>query len=151
MQAVAPDTLLSFPSEDGLLSAIRGHHVGEHRLCQLARDLGRLHDQLRRSPRNLELRCTRCELIDAIDVWVAHRLPRPHPQARLHTEGMGAVIDRVAAAQVRAWDLVLTADLTEPEVHAAWYRLAELVDGYTDLTTEVLARSRRLPTVGDLR
>ena len=125
--------------------------MGEHRLCQLARDLGRLHEQLQKKPSNIELRCTRSELIDTIDVWVAHRLPAPHPQAKLHTEGMGAVIDRVAAAQVRAWDLLMTADLTTPEVHTAWYRLAELVDGYTDLTTEVLTRSRRLPTVGDLR
>ncbi|MGV9823302.1 hypothetical protein [Nocardia xishanensis] len=39
----------------------------------------------------------------------------------------------------------MTVDPADPVVHAAWYRLAELVDGYTDLTTAVTQRARRLP------
>ncbi|MET8779477.1 hypothetical protein ABZV58_31140 [Nocardia sp. NPDC004654] len=61
------------------------------------------------------------------------------------------MIDRLAEAQVRAYHLLMTVDPADPRVHAAWYRLAELVDGYTDLITEVIHRARRLPALGDHR
>ncbi|WP_457227371.1 DUF4254 domain-containing protein [Nocardia gipuzkoensis] len=96
-----------------------------------------------------ECHCRRAELIIEVDVWVGDRLPIPHPGATLHTETLGAVIDRLAEAQVRAYHLLMSIDPADPRVHAAWYRLAELVDGYTDLITEIAQRSRRLPALGD--
>lgn len=145
--------VLSFPTDDELLIAIRGQHVGEHRLCQLGRELGALHEQWIQTPLDLEgptvEACPqRVELIDEIDVWVAQRLPVPHPQASVHTETIGTVIDRLARSEVHACHLLMTLDPRDPQVHAAWTHLAELADGYTDLTAAVVNRSRRLPVRG---
>ncbi|MGQ4615001.1 DUF4254 domain-containing protein [Nocardia sp. R7R-8] len=53
----------------------------------------------------------------------AMHLPVPHSGARLHTETLGAVIDRLARSQVRAYHLLMTVDdVADPQVHAAWYR-----------------------------
>ncbi|MET8875724.1 DUF4254 domain-containing protein [Nocardia sp. NPDC004604] len=95
--------------------------------------------------------CRRDELVLAVDVWVTDHLPLPHPAATMHTETLGAVIARLAEAQVHAYHLLMTIDPADPAVHAAWYRLAELVDGYTDLTTDLARRARRLPALGDHR
>jgi hypothetical protein len=141
---------LSFPSGEELLSAIRGHHVGDHPLSRLAREFGLLYEQP--SPDGTDkCCCRRDELVLAVDAWVTGRLPVPHPRARLHTETLGAVIDRVAQAQVVAWQALMAMDPTGQIVHAAWFRLAELINGYTDLTIDVLHRARRLPALGDRR
>ncbi|MGY2091087.1 DUF4254 domain-containing protein [Nocardia gipuzkoensis] len=135
-------------SGEALLSAIRGHHVDDHQLAKLAHEFGAMyHRHLTGLER--ECHCRRAELIIEVDVWVGDRLPIPHPGATLHTETLGAVIDRLAEAQVRAYHLLMSIDPADPRVHAAWYRLAELVDGYTDLITEIAQRSRRLPALGD--
>ncbi|NUP27786.1 MAG: hypothetical protein HOQ44_14020 [Nocardia sp.] len=39
----------------------------------------------------------------------------------------------------------MTAELSDPIVHAEWYRLAQLIDDYTDLADAVTRRARRLP------
>ncbi|MET7774072.1 DUF4254 domain-containing protein [Nocardia sp. NPDC005366] len=135
-------------SGEALLSAIRGHHVGDHPLAGFARELGALHHRLLVGL-DPECRCRRTELVLAVDVWAGDHLPVPHPSATVHTETLGAVIDRLACTQVRAYHLLMTVDVCDPRVHAAWYRLAELVDGYTDLVTEIARRSRRLPALGD--
>ncbi|MEV4129334.1 DUF4254 domain-containing protein [Nocardia sp. NPDC049707] len=98
-----------------------------------------------------ECRCRANELVLAVDVWVADRLPVPHPKARMHTETLGAVIARLAQAHVYAYHLLMTIDPADPAVHAAWYQLAELVDGYTDLTADIARRARRLPALGAVR
>ncbi|MGY1876359.1 DUF4254 domain-containing protein [Nocardia gipuzkoensis] len=137
------------PSGESLLSAIRGHHVDAHRLARFAAEFGRLYQG---SPAWLRCGC-RCgsdELVLAVDSWAAMHLPVPRSGARLHTETLGAVIDRLARSQVRAYQLLMTVDdVADPQVHAAWYRLAELVDGYTDLADALTQRSVRLPALGD--
>jgi len=155
---------LAWPSDDELLVAIAGIHVGEHRLCQLANELGQLHDQLlaydlagQDSPQTdnaiprPEIDRRRDKLIFDIDIWVAERAPIPHRNAGLHTESVGEVIDRLAKTQTHASHLLMTVDPADPRVHAAWSHLAELANGYTDLTADILARSRRLPTRRDHR
>ncbi|WP_406279127.1 DUF4254 domain-containing protein [Nocardia sp. NBC_00881] len=144
------DRGLLFPSDDELLLSIRGRPIGTHPLSPLARQFGQLHEELLGTPKYQdESFCRRRELVLSVDVWVSERLPAPHPIATLHTETIGAVIDRLAESQVLAYYLLMTLDPTDPQVHAAWYRVAELADGYTDLTTEVLHRSRRLPVLED--
>lgn len=151
-EPVMPDWVLSFPSDDELLLSMRGRPVGEHPLSPASREFAQLYEQLREHPgRMAEVFCRRDELVLAIDVWVSQRLPVPHPDALLHTETIGTVIDRMAETQVHAYELLMTVDPADPRVHAAWYRLAELADGYTDLTTGVLQRARRLPALGDHR
>ncbi|WP_330251435.1 DUF4254 domain-containing protein [Nocardia sp. NBC_00565] len=139
---------LSFPSGEELLSAIRGHHVGQHPLDEYAHELGSMYTDLLAQPELEELsQVGTASFVGVIDEWVAARLPQPRPGAALHTEGIGAVIDRMAAALIHAYHLLMTLDPAGPRVHAAWSHLAELVDAYTDLTTEVLHRSRRLPVL----
>lgn len=149
---VITDMRLSFPSDEELLSAIRGHHIGDQPLCGFAREFGILHEQLlETSGAHAEIARRRDELAVEVDTWVAARLPVPHPNASLHTETVGRLLDRIAEAQVHAYRLLMTISPDDPRVHAAWYRLAELVDGYTDLTREVIQRARRLPALGDRR
>jgi len=143
-----PDAVALFLSGEALLSAIRGHRVGIHPLAKLAHEFGVMY-QRRLAAFGSECRCRRDELVLAVDVWVADHLPPPHPAATMHTETLGAVIARLAEAQVYAYRLLMTIDPADPAVHAAWYRLAELVDGYTDLTTDLARRARRLPALGD--
>src|SRR4051794_39810185 len=107
LRIVPSESMLDFPSADALLSAIRGQHIGRHRLCQLACELGRVRDAQLSAPDSLTLRRERLALIADIDAWVAQRLPTPHPNSSLHPEAMGAVIDRLAAAQVRAYHLLM--------------------------------------------
>ncbi|WP_433678033.1 DUF4254 domain-containing protein [Nocardia sp. CA-119907] len=143
-----PGAVPLFLSGEALLSAIRGHHIGIHPLAKLAHEFGLMYQQ-RLTTFGNECRCRRDELVLAVDVWVADHLPVPHPAATMHTETLGTVIARLAEAQVHAYHLLMTIDPADPAVHAAWYQLAELVDGYTDLTTDVAQRARRLPALED--
>ncbi|WP_067566080.1 DUF4254 domain-containing protein [Nocardia acidivorans] len=113
----------------------------------------------------------RTDLVARIDEWVAINIPH-RAGASLHTETLGAVIDRMAAKWVAAQQalgfpppetaprLKLTEGRvrrrssphlgepprhTDSEAHLQWYRLAELADGYKDLITEVAQHRRRLP------
>ncbi|WP_433565129.1 DUF4254 domain-containing protein [Nocardia sp. CA-151230] len=117
----------------------------------------------------------RTELVARIDDWVAVNIPH-RAGASLHTETLGAVIDRMAAKWVAAQRALGNTE-SEPvrapkaadgrarrravahrisedrprrgvdtEAHLQWYRLAELADGYRDLITEVAQHRRRLPT-----
>ncbi|MFC8529404.1 DUF4254 domain-containing protein [Nocardia sp. NPDC057227] len=138
-------------SGEAMLSAIRGHHVGNHRLAQLAYEFGQVHHRAL-SGRECECHDRRDRLIREVDTWARQHLPIPHPDAVLHTETLGTVIDRIAQAQVRAYHLLMTVDdVAAPQVHAAWYRLAQLVDDYRDLITAVEQRSLRVPTPGHYR
>lgn len=85
---------------------------------------------------------TRAGLISRIDDWVtghvAHR-----GGASLHTETLGAVIDRMAEKWIAAQQALGGDPVARTHVH--WCRLAELTDGYRDLITDVTERRRRLP------
>ncbi|MGY2062642.1 DUF4254 domain-containing protein, partial [Nocardia gipuzkoensis] len=85
----------------------------------------------------------RAQLVHDIDRWVATELPVAPGGARLHTETVGTVIDRLAQFSALAY-LALT---TTPDWLAddAWRRLAELANAYVDLATEVSAGRCRLP------
>ncbi|MFF0493664.1 DUF4254 domain-containing protein [Nocardia sp. NPDC004068] len=95
----------------------------------------------------------RLALIARIDNWVADNISH-REGASLHTETLGAVIDRMAEKWVAAQDAL---GLHTPPRPAApgrgvdgaarlqWMRLAELADGYKDLITDVLEHRRRLP------
>ncbi|MFF3566979.1 hypothetical protein ACFYXQ_04265 [Nocardia jiangxiensis] len=70
-------------------------------------------------------------------------LPPAHVAARVHTETLGAVVDRFA--QLTAAALAALANSTDWYVGDAWERLAELAIGYEDLISEVQSGRRRLP------
>ncbi|WP_280454341.1 DUF4254 domain-containing protein [Nocardia brasiliensis] len=97
-----------------------------------------------------ELPRVRADLVHDIDLWIDRIVPQHRRGGTVHTETMGSVIARIAAAQVYA-DTVLagTPSASAPEVHAAWYRLAELVDGYNDLVHAVVAGRGRVAAAAD--
>ncbi|WP_280425703.1 hypothetical protein [Nocardia carnea] len=139
-----------FPSDDELLISMRGRPIGKHPVSTYTYRLSRLHEQQQPEGGAVAgIRWGRHLLVRAIDAWVEHRLPTPHHTAILHTQTIGQVIDHLVAAQVDAYRLLMTLDPIDSRVHAAWTQVAELADEYTDLTTAVLHRSRRLPTPGD--
>ncbi|WP_067675497.1 DUF4254 domain-containing protein [Nocardia miyunensis] len=117
------------------------HSVDSDRLAHCSRVVGNIDAE-------------RSKLVAAIDIWVADTIPH-RTGATLHTETLGAVIDRLAAKWVAAQDALglLRADgesgdahpESDLEAHLHWVRLAELTDGYRDLITDVAERRRRLP------
>ncbi|WP_040815777.1 DUF4254 domain-containing protein [Nocardia concava] len=135
------------PTKNHVLSACRGDAPGNHPLLQWAAELSLTHQQLlnadgaAREP--IDER--RVELIRNIDRWVARELTQPLGCARLHTETLGAVIDRLAMFTVHA-NAALTGT-REWELWDSWERLAELAVGYEDLKDEVSTGRRRLPVV----
>lgn len=87
----------------------------------------------------------RGELVMAVDDWVMRAVPQHRLGATLHTETVGAVIDRLAESSVRAHHALSTLHADDERLHAAWHHLAELADAYDDLVRDVLAGRRRLP------
>lgn len=121
----------AFPSGEAVLSAIRNYHVEDHPLIRYANKLGTVHRLLLKVPSTRSvLGIERGELIGAIDAWA--RTDAPHPARG--SEGLGAVIDRIAETQVRAYQLLMSESPADPRVRAAWNDLADLVDDYTGAT-----------------
>ncbi|MEV0707522.1 DUF4254 domain-containing protein [Nocardia aurea] len=144
----------ALPSSGVLVRACRGHRVVGGPLLWFARDLAVLHERrwigrggsVDTDPAHiLENDRRRGELVMAIDDWVLRAVPQHRLGATLHTETVGAVIDRLSQSTVRAHHALETLDANDEQLHAAWYHLAELADGYDDLVRDVLAGRRRLP------
>ncbi|KAF0848301.1 DUF4254 domain-containing protein [Nocardia caishijiensis] len=142
------------PFSDLLVRACRGHRVVGGPLLWFARDLAVLHEKrvVGRGGRVesdavvlREIDCRRSELVLAIDDWVLRGVPQHRLGATLHTETIGAVIDRLAESSVRAHHALMTLDADDELLHSAWHHLAELADAYDDLVRDVLAGRRRLP------
>lgn len=141
------------PTRHRVLDAASGlaHcHDRRHRALEQARDpaassngvaaCGRLVDDIDND---------RIALIARIDNWVATHVEH-RDGASLHTETLGAVIDRMAAKWIAAQQALAAQTTTTPRqrearTHLQWCRLAELTDGYRDLITDVTEHRRRLP------
>ncbi len=133
----------SLPPKDLLLQACRGLEPGEHFVLRRACRLAELHEHRLSVSAAAEIDRQRAQLVHDIDRWVAMELPVAPGGARLHTETVGTVIDRLAQFSALAY-LALT---TTPDWLAddAWRRLTELANAYADLATEVSAGRCRLP------
>ncbi len=141
----------SLPPKHLLLEACRGLAVDGHLVLKCACRLSELHElRLNAAPGStLDIDRDRAQLVSDIDRWVAGELPRAHSSARMHTETVGTVIDRLAQFSALAY-LTLT---WEPErvAHDAWRRLTELAVAYGDLAEEVTTGRCRLPDVSGHR
>lgn len=133
------------PSKNHVLAACRGDIQDDHPVLRWTSELGEVHrrrltmDPLARN----EIEQRRRALIHEIDRWVTRRLPPSLGCARLHTESIGTVIDRLSKFTAHA-----EAALSGKDIHALrdiWERLAELAVGYDDLEDEVSTGRRRLP------
>jgi len=136
------------PSAELLVAAVRGRPV-DHPLAGYARELAELHNRQisARPEQQSEIDGARRTVMRAITVWLEHQIPQHRENAALHTETLGSIIDRFAAGCVRADHLLadLGDDPGDPRIHAAWFHLAELSNGYDDLVLDVAAGRRRLP------
>jgi hypothetical protein len=161
------------PSPSALLRAFRepdDPDRGRHRVLAAARELVECHGrrdsalQAAHAPGAASGRVAACleliedidahraELVRQIDCWVATNVQH-RTGASLHTETLGAVIDRMAAKWVAAQDALGMSTPIDPpyplqldgQAHLQWCRLAELADGYKDLITDVTEHRRRLP------
>ncbi|MFB8277016.1 DUF4254 domain-containing protein [Nocardia colli] len=140
-----------FPPKHQLLQACRGELPAEHPLLRLARELTDLHEQRlcaakdtiadRRHIDDIDSR--RAGLVRDIDRWVILQLPPSHGAAHVHTETVGAVVDKLA--QYTACAFAALTGASQWELGDAWEQLAELAIGYDDLAAELSAGRRRLP------
>lgn len=136
------------PSAEALLDAVSGCDAIDHAVAELTRRLVELHHKAQNSELSelVEIDREHDDLIHAINVWTEQHVPQHREGAALHTETLGSVIDRLASAHVHAARALSMLEVgQDPRVHDAWYRLAELVNGYNDLVTEVIRGQRRLP------
>ena len=139
------------PSKDRILEACRAAPGNGHPVLESAHLLAGLHARrLRTEPESAaapapfdDIDQHRARLVLVIDRWIATELPPAHGGANMHTETVGAVIDRIARLSVFAHETLSNAP--EWRVHDAWERLAELSLGYEDLAAEVSVGFRRLP------
>lgn len=146
------DTHSLLPDWHELLAAFCGH-IGDqpedHPVTRWARALAELH--LERLERRVEQQWMepgaaagtdelRARTVVFIDDWVATRARRRGARV----ESLGAVVDAMAAAHVHAVHLLKTAErVSDEEVHAAWYLLAQMADGWTDHAASVLGPLRK--------
>ncbi|MGW5440293.1 DUF4254 domain-containing protein [Nocardia asteroides] len=166
------ESATQFPPPSALLRAFldtADPEQARHQVLDAANSLARCHDRRHtaitaaRAPQASSSRIAACgqvidgidrdraALIARIDGWVAANVAH-RAGASLHTETLGAVIDRMAAKYIAAQQ-ALGGDPVEPHsprqrearTHLHWCRLAELTDGYRDLITDVTEHRRRLP------
>ncbi|WP_280264896.1 hypothetical protein [Nocardia wallacei] len=133
------------PSKNQILAACRGMTQPEHALLRCAKELGELHERRLAvdAPDAEEIDRRRRELRANIDFWINDRLPPSHGCARIHTERLGSVVDRLAEFTACAYSAL--AGTSDWDLFDAWERLAELGVAYEDLATEVTVGLRRLP------
>ncbi|NNH73815.1 DUF4254 domain-containing protein [Nocardia uniformis] len=133
------------PAKNRVLAACRGDIQEDHPLLRWAEALADLHqERLSTEPvARAAVDQRRAALVDSIDQWANRGLPPSLGGARLHTESLGSVVDRLAMFTACAYAAL--ASTSEWELWDAWERLAELAVGYDDLKDEVATGRRRLP------
>ncbi|MFD0365430.1 DUF4254 domain-containing protein [Nocardia sp. GCM10030253] len=133
------------PGKNPMLAACRGDANNDHPLLRSARELAELHELRLGASRERadEIDHERTRLVREIDCWVTGQLPPSLGAARVHTETIGAVVDRLG--QFTACAFAALASGSNWELGDAWERLAELAIGYEDLKDEVSVGRRRLP------
>ncbi|RBO96658.1 uncharacterized protein DUF4254 [Nocardia puris] len=138
----------ALPTAPQILSAFQGRRFQDRELLRSAHALAELHArraEVRDARLVAEIDCRRGELVDDINDWIAQELPQHRHGASLHTESLGAVVDRMARSWAQANQAIDVDGPRSDNTHKHWYHLAELVDGYTDLVSDVAGGRRRLP------
>ncbi|MGK8504383.1 DUF4254 domain-containing protein [Nocardia asiatica] len=135
----------ALPAKHQVLQACRGELQEGNPLLRGAHELTTLHERRLSAGQDSlgEIDALRASLIRDIDRWITVQLPPAHGAAHVHTETVGAVIDRLAQFTANAYAALASA--SEWDLWDAWQRLAELAVGYDDLAAEVCAGVRRLP------
>lgn len=138
------------PTATQLLCSFQGTEFADHDLLTSTHALAMLHAR-RATMRDIRLVAEvdqrRRELVEDIDDWILERGSLPRDGA-IHTETLGAVIDRLAWGWVYANEVVETGGARDQQARKRWHRLAELIDGYTELIGDIVGGRRRLPFPG---
>ncbi len=135
------------PTATQLLCSFQGTKFADHDLLSSAHALAALHARratMRDSRLVAEVDNRRRELVEDIDDWIRERgsLPR---DGLIHAETLGDVIDRMAWSWVYANEVIETDGARDEHARKRWHRLAELIDGYTELIGDIIGGRRRLP------
>ncbi len=136
----------ALPAAPQLLCAFQGRRFQDRELLRAARALAELHThraQLADPILLAEIDCRRSELIDDINEWVENELPGYRRGLALRTDILGPMVDRMAGSWVAANRAIDRDGARSDTTHKHWYHLAELVDGYTDLVSGVVASVSR--------
>ncbi len=144
-RSAAPDMAEPLPTKSELLYACRGIEYDWHPILRAAHALTGLHEKSSSADilEHVRMECERARWIGEIDRCVTASLPPAHGSAHVHTETVGAVVDRVARFTAAAYAAL--ADPCDWSLGDAWERLAELAVGYEDLIDEIRTGRRRLP------
>lgn len=148
--AVIPATP-GLPTATQLLCTFQGTRFEDHEVLRSARALALLHGRrvtMRDARLVAEIDDRRRELIEDIDEWIGSRSPQHDGDVLIHAETLGAVIDRMAWGWVDANQVVEIDGARDHQARKRWHRLAELIDGYTELVGDLLRGGRRLPGRG---
>ncbi|WP_327149639.1 DUF4254 domain-containing protein [Nocardia sp. NBC_01329] len=139
------------PTATQLLCSFQGTRFEDHEVLRSARALAVLHGHrvaMRDVRMVAEVDDRRRELIEDIDDWIGSRSPCHDSDATIHAETLGTVIDRMAWGWVDANQVVEIDGARDHQARKRWHRLAELIDGYTELIGDLLRGGRRLPDRG---
>lgn len=136
------------PTATQLLCSFQGTRFADHELLSSAHALAALHARrvtMRDSRLVAEMDHRRRELVEDIDEWFVERGPLLS-DGLVHTETLGAVIDRLAWRWVDANQVIETDGPRDRHARKRWHRLAETIDGYTELIGDIVGGRRKLPT-----
>ncbi|MGN2642291.1 hypothetical protein ACTD5D_40210 [Nocardia takedensis] len=151
----------AWPWAEELCDAVRGRAERVMPLLVFAQRLGEVFDDLigepqsprpaGRGPRGgtrwrAHRRGEIHRLAREIDLWVVQNVPRAPGGVDMHTESLGRVVARLAAAQVWAVRTLLAWGAEDLRVRQAWRYLAELRQGYDALAPKVRAGLCDVPT-----
>lgn len=133
------------PGKNRVLQACRGIDYGDHLVLRLAHDLAELHERRLSAGSDVvvEIDRARANLVKGIDDWAAASLPPAIGAAYVHTETVGAIVDRLAQFTAHAFAALAGGPVAD--LGNVWERLAELAIGYEDLVEQVHTGHRRLP------
>ncbi|TCJ93863.1 uncharacterized protein DUF4254 [Nocardia alba] len=135
----------ALPDRNRMMQAVCGVAGVGDPVLSAAHELATLHERREQQiPGDTsEIDWARARLVCEIDRWVVIRSPTPATSAPMHTESIGAVVDRMAHFAALTYRALACG--AEAPLHAAQARLHELACGYDDLIAEVASGARRLP------
>ncbi|WP_174189863.1 hypothetical protein [Nocardia barduliensis] len=134
------------PGKDELLMACRGFPLpADDPVLSAAAELAVLHQRREQTAwaALAVIDAHRSWLMNTINTWVQVVIPQPVPGARVHTEAIGQVIDRIA--QLTAHTYTALAGASEEVFWESAEVVEDLAVAYADLVEELLAGTRRLP------
>lgn len=139
LHRVVPDDLM-------LEHACRGLPVhSSNPIVLAAAHLGELHAARLTEPGRRDIGLPRLRLARRIDVLIAAAAPLPRPGARMHTETVGVVVDRIASRCAIAFHAP-SSRVSSSEIDDAQAQLRQLRADYVELIDEIAAGICCLPT-----